>query len=92
MADMYLAPDQRVHLRDWRARMLCGSDQLAVPVSRLRDGRHIVQGEHPGELRVYDLEFTQQQVIYAEGVEVMSAALPALAEALTAEQPPQRAP
>ena len=81
-----------MHLRDWRARVFCGSDQVAVPVSRLHDGKHIVWGEYPGELRDYDLEFTQQQVIYAEGVEVMSAALPALAEALTAEQPPQRAP
>lgn len=84
-ADMYLAPDQGVHLRDWCARVLCGSDQAAVPVSRLRDGKHIFWGEHPGELRVYDLEFTREQVIYAEGVEVMSAALPAPAEILAAE-------
>ena len=75
-ADMYLAPDQGVHLRDWRARVLCGSDQRAVPVSRLRDGKHIVWGAQPREMRVYELEFTHQQVIYAEGVEVMSATLP----------------
>ncbi len=84
-ADMYLAPDQGVQLRDWRARVLCGSDQLAVPVSRLCDGKHIVRGEHPGELRVYELEFTHEQVIYAEGAEVMSATLPAPAEILAVE-------
>ena len=84
-ADMYLAPDQGVHLRDWRARVLYGSDQPAVPVSRLRDGEHIVWGEHPSEIHVYDLEFSQAQVIYAEGVEVMSAALPESADPVPAE-------
>ncbi len=74
-----------MHLRDWRTRVFCGSDQVAVPVSRLHDGQHIVWGEHPGELRVYELEFTHEQVIYAEGVEVMSATLPAPAEILAVE-------
>ena len=82
---MYLAPDQGVHLRDWRARMLCGSDQLAVPVSQLHDGKHIVWGEYPGELRVFELEFSHAQVIYAEGVEIMSATLPVPAHAPAGE-------
>lgn len=74
--DLYLAPDQHVHLRDWRAKTWCGSDQIAVPVSRLRDGDSIFWGEHPGRLNVYELELDEQDIIYADGMEVMSAALP----------------
>jgi hypothetical protein len=76
MQDMYLAPDQNVHLRDWRARKFYGSDQIAVPVSRLEDGDLIAWAEHPGRLNVYELELADTEVIYAEGLEVMSAALP----------------
>ena len=76
MQDMFLAPDQDVHLRDWRARVFYGSDQVAVPVQRLRDGETILWGEHPGELLVYDLELDAKEVIYAEGMEIMSASLP----------------
>ncbi|MGR3661969.1 MAG: Hint domain-containing protein [Paracoccaceae bacterium] len=76
MQDTYLAPDQNVHLRAWRSRTYYGSDQIAVPVSRLTDGDNILWGEHPGELNVYELELEGTEVIYAEGLEVMSAALP----------------
>ena len=75
--DMWLAPDQPVRLADWRSHKLFGADTPAVPVSRLQDGEHITWGEHPGEMLVYDLELESEQVIYAEGMEVMSAALPA---------------
>ncbi len=75
-ADMFLAPDQPVRLADWRSHKLYGADSPSVPVSRLQDGEHITWGEHPGEMLVYDLELESEQVIYAEGMEVMSAALP----------------
>ncbi len=75
--DMYLAPDQGVHLQDWRALRYFGSDQPSVPVSRLHDGERILWGEHPGDLTVYELEFSEEQIIYAEGMEVMSAPAPA---------------
>ena len=74
--DMYLAPDQAVHLPDWRGKVLYGSDQRSVPLARLVDDDFIQWAEHPGELLVYDLEFLAQQVFYAEGLEVMSAASP----------------
>jgi len=75
--DMYLAPDQMVHQRDWCRGGRFGSDLAAIPLSRLVDGDAIQWAEHPGELLVYNLEFTSQQVIYTEGLEVMSIA-PAL--------------
>ncbi len=74
--DMYLAPEQAVHLSDWRGKRLVGSDQPSIPLSRLVDNDMIQWAEHPGELLVYDLEFLTQQVFYAEGVEVMSTASP----------------
>jgi hypothetical protein len=74
--DLYLAPDQPVRLSDWRSHKLFGADRPAVPVSRLEDGQNIQWGEHPGELLVYDLELESEQVIYAEGMQVMSATLP----------------
>ncbi len=84
-ADMLLAPDQPVHLANWRSHRLYGADSVAVPVSRLHDGTHITWGEHPGELLVYDLELESAQVIYAEGMEVMSATPPLSAANTTAE-------
>ncbi len=75
--DMLLAPDQFVRLADWRSHKLYGADSAAVPVSRLQDGEHITWGEHPGELLVYDLELESEQVIFAEGMQVMSAPPPA---------------
>ena len=74
--DMYLAPDQAVHLQDWRGKVQYGSDQRAVPLARLVDHNFIQWAEHPGELLVYELEFLTQQVFYAEGLEVMSTASP----------------
>jgi Hint domain len=84
--DMYLAPDQLVHLADWRSHRYYGADQRAVPVSRLHDGTHITWGEHPGDLLVYDLELEGEQVIFAEGMQVMSARLPTPAAANIAAQ------
>ncbi len=40
--DMFLAPDQAIHLSDWRGQRYYGSDQPSVPVSRLQDGEHIL--------------------------------------------------
>lgn len=74
--DLYLAPDQAVHLRDWRGRFVMGSDQRSLPLARLVDNDLIQWAEHPGDLLVYELEFLTQQIFYAEGLEVMSAASP----------------
>ena len=76
--ELVLAPDQPVHLRDWRARAFFGSDQAYAPVSHLIDGHYIRQSQAKVRLRVFDLEFEDQQVFYAEGVELVSALPPAL--------------
>ncbi|MGR3290302.1 MAG: Hint domain-containing protein, partial [Paracoccaceae bacterium] len=73
--DMYLAPDHKIPLQSWRSLRYYGSDLRNVPISYLRDGNLIIWGEHPGDLKVFELEFASEQVIYVEGVEVVGAAL-----------------
>ncbi|WP_287372327.1 Hint domain-containing protein [Oceanithermus sp.] len=84
-AELRLAPAQAVHLRGWRGRRLYGSDLSCVPVARLIDGESICRSEQPEQPNAYRLELDEPAVIYAEGVEVMSAALPVRAVHIAAE-------
>lgn len=72
--DTVLAPDTLVLVRDWRAKSLFGAPVALVPVSRLVDGTYIKPTPATG-LRVFTLEFDEQYVLYADGMEVVSAAL-----------------
>ncbi len=74
--DMYLAPGQQVHVRDWTGRRLFGADQRSVPLGQLVDGSSFTWSDLASGQLVYDLEFLTQQVFYAEGMEVMSADQP----------------
>ena len=74
--DMYLAPGQAVHVRDWTGKRLFGSDQRSVPLEKLVDNKLVCWADLASGLLVYDLEFLTQQVFYAEGMEVMSADQP----------------
>jgi hypothetical protein len=56
-----------VLLRDWRARALYDRDQAQVPVARLADGEHI--SATAATVRLFRLEFAQDEVIYAGGLE-----------------------
>lgn len=74
--DMYLAPGQAVHVRDWTGKRLFGTDQRSVPLGQLVDDRTFCWSDLASGLLVYNLEFLTQQVFYAEGMEVMSADQP----------------
>lgn len=74
--DMYLAPGQAVHVRDWTGKWLFGTDQRSVPMGQLVDDKTVCWSDLASGLLVYDLEFLTQQVFYAEGMEVMSADQP----------------
>ncbi|MDY6858182.1 MAG: Hint domain-containing protein [Pseudomonadota bacterium] len=69
-----VAPGQRVLVRDWRARALYDAEQALVPVERLADGTHIAKARDMCGLRVWSLIFDDEQVFYADGIEVGSAA------------------
>lgn len=71
--DLLLPWDQRVLVRDWRARALFGQPQAVVPAHELVDGEFIRDlGLQMMDLTV--LEFSRPHVIYAGGVELSAAA------------------
>lgn len=70
-----LAPGARVHIRDWRAKAIYGTATADIPARRLTDGEFI--SEAPVErVCVHDLVFAfdQPHILYADGLEVASAA------------------
>ena len=78
-AGLDLPADQPVLLRDWRARVMFGTDRAVLPVRRLIDGEFVrpVAGR---DLRVFTLAFDAPQVVYAEGMELPCPAVGATAD------------
>ena len=77
--DLLLSPDQPVTIRDWRAEALYGAPVAAIPAARLADGEFICVETHRSA-RLFTLRFDDEEVIYAEGLELACPAfLPELA-------------
>jgi hypothetical protein len=77
--DLLLSPGQPVLIRDWRAKALYGVPVAAIPASRLADGEFICIETHRNA-RLFTLRFDDDEVIYAEGLELACPAfLPELA-------------
>jgi len=72
--DILLAPGQPVVIRDWRARALYGVAVAAIPAQRLADGEFVLSETHRN-IRLYTLRFDEDEVIYAEGLELACPAL-----------------
>ena len=71
--DMVLPASQRVLVRDWRAEALFGESQALVPAARLVDGQFVTRGPRE-RLRLVQLTFDAVHILYADGLEVESAA------------------
>lgn len=71
--DLVLPADHRILLRDWRAQALFGTPTARVSLSRLVDGEFICWSEARPEA-LLTLHFAQEHILYADGLEVMSAA------------------
>ena len=71
-AEMFLAPGQEVMVRDWRAEMLFGQDFVIMPVHRILDGKYIAEMEDEAEVAAYTLCFDEEEIFYADGVELIS--------------------
>ena len=70
--DMIVSPGTRIHIRDWRAEALFGAAAATVEATRLIDGEFLA--ELPArDLKVYDLIFDREHILYADGVEIVSA-------------------
>lgn len=77
--DLLLSPGQAIVIRDWRAKALYGVTAAAIPASRLADGEFICLETHRNA-RLFTLRFDDEEVIYAEGLELACPAfLPELA-------------
>ncbi|KAJ54592.1 hypothetical protein ACMU_17960 [Actibacterium mucosum KCTC 23349] len=66
--DTLVPAGQMMLLRDWRAQALFGAERALVAVERLADGVYISQVE--AATRCYHLQFDEDEVIYAGGMEV----------------------
>ncbi len=67
--DLLVSPDQRVFIRDWRAKALLGSKTAMIAAKRLADGQYI-HGVTLPAARLYALRFAQPCVIYAGDLEL----------------------
>ena len=72
--DAVLPTDQEILIRDWRAGALFGASQALVPASRLVDGEFI-RDLGVVEMDLVELVFDTPHILYADGLEVASAAL-----------------
>lgn len=72
--DMRATPGALILLRDWRAQALFGQPQALVPARRLVDGEFVAQ-EAESLHQVYELTFSKQHIVYADGIELASAAV-----------------
>lgn len=70
--NVILMPQQRVLIRDWRAKTLWGRDIAAPAISRLVDG-NVIRTVTEGPSMMISLYFGAPEVIYADGLELASA-------------------
>jgi hypothetical protein len=71
--DMTVTPDTRIHIRDWRATVLFGAASANIEAHRLADGEFVAQ-QQSQVMRIFDLQFANDHIIYANGVEIVVAA------------------
>ncbi|WP_375690987.1 Hint domain-containing protein [Pseudooceanicola sp. LIPI14-2-Ac024] len=68
-ADLVLPAEQKVLVRDWRARAIFGQPEALVEVARLADGQ-FVRGIGELEMTLFELVFDRPHVIYVGGMEL----------------------
>ena len=71
--DMLVAPGAMIHIRDWRAEALFNAAQATVPARRLLDGEYVAE-QPKTKVAIYDLVFDRPHILYADGLEMASAA------------------
>ena len=76
--EMFVAPNQPIAIRDWRAKALYGKAEAMIPATRLCDGEFI-RGDILSEVRFVTLRFEGSEVIYAGGMELVCVPVPVTA-------------
>ena len=72
--DMLVPPQALVHLRDWRAEVLIGSTYALVPSKLMIDDDFVFRRSEE-RLKVFELMFDRQHIIYADGIEMATASV-----------------
>lgn len=70
--DMIVAPNALLHIRDWRAEAIFGAATAKVEAHKLVDGEYLAV-QPAREMDVYELVFDRQHIIYADGIEMITA-------------------
>lgn len=69
---IFVAPSQRVLLKDWRAKAMFGRARALVSVRKLIDGE-LIKREDMRDARLFSLHFDASVIIYAGEIELGSA-------------------
>lgn len=72
--DMIVSPQAQLHIRDWRAEALFGAKAAMVSADRLVDGEFLAI-QDAQDITIYSLTFDRQHILYADGIELASAAV-----------------
>ena len=72
--NMQVARDTLIHIRDWRAEAMFGAPNALIPASQLVDGEFVAHGPSK-KTTVFELVFDNQHIVYADGMEIASAAV-----------------
>ena len=71
-SDTILPPNTEIHVRDWRAAILLGTQTADIQATRVVDGEFVKLGKRQS-VNVYELCCACQHILYADGIEVLSA-------------------
>lgn len=70
--DLRVSPQHRVLLRDWRAQMLFGEDEVLAPAKALLNDSTILVDHRAEEVTYHHLLFASHQIIVTDGAETES--------------------
>lgn len=66
--DLLVSPQHRVYLRDWRAQLMFGDDQVLVPAKGLINDTTIRQDMEIREVEYFHILFDTHEIIFTEGL------------------------
>jgi len=67
-ADLWVCPDQKMILRDWKAELMFGDNEVLISAHQLVDDKLIYTDKRTQEVTYFHLMFDQHQVVMAEGI------------------------
>lgn len=78
VADFWVAAQQPILIRDWRAPVMFGRTRILVPAARLLDGEYLQRETGGGETALFQLHFEEKHLIRVGGIDMPSTQLKGL--------------